>query len=295
MNSSNLYANADNRRNGNAPAATRGVVLLAHGSRSGSHTIDGLREMVRRLQARLDGDSAGCRSKVVMACLEFIQPDLPAAVGDLVAQGCGDITVMPFLLGQGTHTTEDLDEEIARSLAAHPQARIRATDSFGADPALAEIVAARVMQQPAATLLNGKGSNGGAKPTGVLLVKAGTRSAAETHGWLHTLGGMVEERLGAGYPVAVAQSHFGAPTMDEAARELVARRGAASVICAPYIFFPGLILTRNIMGGLDTLRQRYPHIPFSLTPTLGVDERLVDLTARRILAAQTAAAIPADG
>ena len=295
MNSSNLYANANNARNGNATAATRGVVLLAHGSRSGNHTIDGLREMVRRLQARLDADSAGCRSKVVMACLEFIQPDLPAAVGGLVAQGCGDITVMPFLLGQGTHTTEDLDEEIARSLAAHPQAHIRATESFGADPALADIVAARVRQQPAATL-NGRGKgSGGAKPAGVLLVKAGTRSAAETHGWLHTLGGMVEERLGAGYPVAVAQSHFGAPTMDEAARELVERRGAASVICAPYIFFPGLILTRNIMGGLDTLRQRYPHIPFSLTPTLGVDERLVDLTARRILSAQTAAAIPADG
>ena len=293
MNSTNPYANANNARNGSAPAAERGVVLLAHGSRSGNHTIDGLREMVSRLQARLDADSAACRSKVVMACLEFIQPDLAAAVGSLVDQGCGDITVMPFLLGQGTHTTEDLDEEIARSLAAHPQARISAAESFGADPALADIAAARVMQQPAAlNALNGTGS-GGAKPTGVLLVKAGTRSPAENHRWLHTLGDMLEERLGAGYPVAVAQSHFGAPTMDEAARELVERRGAASVTCVPYIFFPGLILTRNIMGGLDTLRQRYPRIPFSLTPTLGVDARLVDLTARRILSAQQPAPIPA--
>lgn len=297
MNSTNPYAPyVNNARNGSAPAAERGVVLLAHGSRSGNHTIDGLREMVSRLQARLDADSAACRAKVVMACLEFIQPDLPAAVGALVDQGCGDITVMPFLLGQGTHTTEDLDEEIARSLAAHPHARISAAESFGADPALADIAASRVMRQPAAALncpaLNGKGS-GGAKPTGVLLVKAGTRSPAETHGWLHTLGDMLEERLGDGYPVEVAQSHFGAPTMDAAARELVDRRGAASVTCVPYIFFPGLILTRNIMGGLDTLRQRYPAIPFSLTPTLGVDARLVDLTARRILSAQTPAPIPA--
>ena len=291
MNSTNPYAN--NVRNGVAPGATWGVVLLANGSRSGNHTIDGLREMVRRLQERLDGDGAGCRAKVVMACLEFIQPDLPAAVGALVERGCGDITVMPFLLGQGTHTTEDLDEEIARSLAAHPQARISAAEGFGADPALAEIAAARVMQQPAA--LNGRGIGSGAKPTGVLLVKAGTRSRSENHRWLHTLGGMLEERLGEGYPVAVAQSHFGAPTMDEAARELVERRGAASVTCVPYIFFPGLILTRNIMGGLDTLRQRYPRIPFSLTPTLGVDARLVDLTARRILSAQLAAPIPTDG
>lgn len=293
MNSTNHYSNANNARNGSAPAVARGVVLLAHGSRSGNHTIDGLREMVRRLQKRLDGDSAGCRAKVVMACLEFIQPDLPAAVGALVEQGCGDITVMPFLLGQGTHTTEDLDEEIARSLAAHPQARISAAEGFGAAPALAEIAAARVRQQPAAPL-NGRGSVG-AKPTGVLLVKAGTRSPAENHRWLHRLGGMLEERLGEGYAVAVAQSHFGAPTMDEAARELVERRGAASVTCVPYIFFPGLILTRNIMGGLDTLRERYPRIPFSLTPTLGVDARLVDLTARRILSAQPSAPIPTDG
>lgn len=293
MNSANPYAN--NARNGSAPGAAWGVVLLAHGSRSGNHTIDGLREMVRRLQERLDGDGAGYRANVVMACLEFIQPDLPAAVGALVERGCADITVMPFLLGQGTHTTEDLDEEIARSLAAHPQARISAAKSFGADPALVEIAAARVMQQPAA-LLNGRGmGSGGAKPTGVLLVKAGTRSRSENHRWLHRLGGMLEERLGEGYPVAVAQSHFGAPTMDEAARELVERRGAASVTCVPYIFFPGLILTRNIMGGLDTLRQRYPHIPFSLTPTLGVDARLVDLTARRILSAQPTAPIPTDG
>lgn len=290
MNSTNPYLN--NARNGSAPDVARGVVLLAHGSRSGNHTIDGLREMVRRLQERLDGDDAGCRAKVVMACLEFIQPDLPAAVGALVERGCGDITVMPFLLGQGTHTTEDLDEEIARSLAAHPQARISAAEGFGADPALADIAAARVMQQPAA--LNGR-IGVGAKPTGVLLVKAGTRSRSENHRWLHRLGGMLEERLGEGYPVAVAQSHFGAPTMDEAARELVERRGAASVTCVPYIFFPGLILTRNIIGGLDTLRQRYPHIPFSLTPTLGVDTRLVDLTARRILSAQQSAPIPTDG
>lgn len=291
MNSTNPYANANNARNGSAPAAERGVVLLAHGSRSGNHTIDGLREMVSRLQERLGADNAAYRAKVVMACLEFIQPDLPAAVGALVTRGCCDITVMPFLLGQGTHTTEDLDEEIARSLAAHPQARISAAESFGADPALADIAAMRVMRQPAAAL-NGKGS-GGAKPTGVLLVKAGTRSPAENHRWLHTLGDMLEERLGEGYLVAVAQSHFGAPTMDEAARDLVERRGAASVTCVPYIFFPGLILTRNIMGGLDTLRQRYPRIPFSLTPTLGVDARLVDLTARRILSAQQPAPIPA--
>ena len=265
---------ASEGKNGASPNAGWGVVLLAHGSQRGNDTIDGLQEMVRRLQARLGERNA----RVRMACLEFIQPDLPNAVAGLVSEGCIDITVMPFLLGQGTHTTDDLEEEIARSLEISPQARIKASEVFGPDPALVEIVAERVQAQEIS--LNGK-SDG--KPTGVMLVKAGTRSAAENHSWLYKMGGMLEERLGAGYAVAVAQSHFGPPTMEEAATELVERQGVSTVTCVPYVFFPGLILTRNILGGLDTLGQKYPDVGFDVTPTLGVEEGLVELTARRVL------------
>lgn len=274
MTAATRYGN--NGNDSGSPNADWGVVLLAHGSRSGSDTIDGLRDMVNRLQERL----AAHRARVVMACLEFIQPDLPQAVGALVAQGVGSIVVMPFLLGQGTHTTDDLEEEIGRALAAHPQARISASQTFGADPALVDIVAARVRQHPVS--LNGSAA---AAPTGVMLVKAGTRSPAEDHIWLYTLGQMLERQLGAGYAVAVAQSHFGPPTMAEAAAELAQERGVAGVICVPYIFFPGLILTRNIMGGVKDLGRKYPRIPFRITPTLGVESALVDLTARRILEA----------
>ncbi len=260
--------------NGSEPDAAWGVILLAHGSQRGSHTIDGLREMVRLLQERLADRGA----RVRMACLEFIQPDLPQAVGALVAEGCATITVMPFLLGQGTHPTDDLEEEIARALAAHPQVSIKASDIFGSDPMLVDIVASRVLGQGAA--LNG---NSAGAPTGVMLVKAGTRSPADNHLWLYDMGKMLEERLGAGYAVAVAQSHFGPPTMEAAVAELVEKRGVAAVTCVPYIFFPGLILTRNIMGGLEALGQKYPAVGFRLTPTLGVEDKLVELTARRIL------------
>ena len=262
-------------KNGASPNAEWGVILLAHGSQRGNHTIDGLQEMVRRLQARLGEDNA----RVRMACLEFIQPDLPEAVAGLVSEGCTDITVMPFLLGQGTHTTDDLEEEIARSLEVSPQARIKASAVFGPDPALVEIVAERV--QSNGVSLNGR--SGGDAPTGVMLVKAGTRSAAEDHQWLYKMGSMLEERLGAGYAVAVAQSHFGSPTMEEAAAELVEEQGVSTITCVPYIFFPGLILTRNILGGLESLGQKYPDVGFEVTPTLGVEEGLVELTARRVL------------
>lgn len=261
-------------KNGAMPNSEWGVVLLAHGSQRGTHTIDGLREMVSRLQVRLADNNA----RVRMACLEFIQPDLPQAVGGLVSEGCTDITVMPFLLGQGTHTTDDLEEEIARSLEVFPQARIKASDVFGPDPALVDIVVERV--QARGVSLNGKTDDG---QTGVMLVKAGTRSQAEDHLWLFKMGSMLEERLGSDYAVAVAQSHFGSPTMEEAAAELVEKQGVSVVTCVPYIFFPGLILTRNIMGGLKTLGQKYPDVGFDVTPTLGIEDKLVELTARRIL------------
>ncbi|MYE55340.1 MAG: sirohydrochlorin chelatase [Chloroflexi bacterium] len=264
------------------PEGEWGVVLLAHGSQRGTHTIDGLREMVSRLQVRL----AGNRARVRMACLEFIQPDLPQAVGELVSEGCTDITVMPFLLGQGTHTTDDLEEEIARSLEVYPQARIKASDVFGPDPALVDIVVGRVLEQGTAGLsfdrLRTNGTDSGA-PIGVMLVKAGTRSQAEDHLWLFKMGSMLGERLGSRYAVAVAQSHFGSPTMEEAAVELVEKQGVSAVTCVPYIFFPGLILTRNIMGGLETLGQKYPNVGFDVTPTLGIEDKLVELTARRVL------------
>ena len=264
-------------KNGAAPGGDWGVVLLAHGSQRGNHTIDGLREMVRRLQERLGARGATVR----MACLEFIQPDLPQAVAGLVSEGCTDITVMPFLLGQGTHTTDDLEEEIGKSLETYPQARIKASKVFGPDPALVEIVLQRVRAQELS--LNGRTTD---SPNGVMLVKAGTRSKAENHLWLYDMGNMLEERLGAGYAVAVAQSHFGSPTMEEAAVELVEKRKVSSITCVPYIFFPGVILTRNIMGGLKTLGQKYPGVGFEVTPTLGVEDGLVELTARRVLDAR---------
>ena len=51
----------------------------------------------------------------------------------------------------------------------------------------------------------------------------------------------------------------------------------------PYIFFPGLILTRNVLGGVEAIKESYPHIEFSVTATIGVDDKLVEATARKVL------------
>ena len=249
-----------------------GVVLLAHGSQRGKHTAEGLQDMVQRLQVELGGSS----DDVQVACLEFIKPDLTESVSALVKRGRSRITVMPFLLGKGTHLTDDLEEEIGKALKQCPGTDIRPSASLGSDPAMADIVVDRVLAQTRA--LNGAVV---ASPRGVMLVKAGTRSEREDHQWFREFGEMVEKKLGDAFAVAVAQSHFGTPTMEEAAQQL-ADRSVTSMICVPYIFFPGVILTRNIEGGIEEIKHSFPDITLSVADTLGIDDRLVSLTARRI-------------
>ena len=92
----------------------------------------------------------------------------------------------------------------------------------------------------------------------------------------------MEARLGADYAVAVAQSHYGDPTMDDAAAKLVETRNVTSIMCVPYLFFPGIILQRNVIGGMEQIKERYPGVVMSVTPPLGVDDKVVAVTADRV-------------
>jgi sirohydrochlorin ferrochelatase len=85
-----------------------------------------------------------------------------------------------------------------------------------------------------------------------------------------------------GYAVAVAQSHYGDPTAESSAAHLVEERGVSAIIVVPYLFFPGLILRRNILGAMDRLRETYPGLPLAVAPPLGVDDRLVAVAADRV-------------
>jgi sirohydrochlorin ferrochelatase len=78
--------------------------------------------------------------------------------------------------------------------------------------------------------------------------------------------------------------------MEHAAAALVNDRGVASIICVPYVFFPGMILRRNVLGTMRQIQETYPDIPMSVAPPLGVDDRLVSVASDRVREAQTRAA-----
>jgi sirohydrochlorin ferrochelatase len=218
----------------------------------------------------------------MLSCLEFIEPHPEQAMQRMAAQGLRRVVVMPYLLGQGKHATLELDEVLDGLRAKSPGVQLYLTSGLGADPRLADMVVDRI--HCLGDLWSQRGMSGGSKyhTAGVLLVKAGTKSQYDDCQWLEGLGQMVEARLGPGYAVAVAQSHYGDPTMEAATAHLVQERRVSSLVCVPYLFFPGLILRRNILGGLEQLKHQYPHLPIAVTPPLGVDDRLVAVAADRI-------------
>ena len=289
---------------GNAPTASGtpaercGVILLCHGSQRGTsrdecscswaaqdgdwpewcrHCPDtrvGLAEASERLQSVLGEPQAD----VLLSCLEFIQPHPDEAVGLLAERGREQVVIMPYLLGQGKHATEELEEVLEELREQSPQVQLALTRGLGSDPRLADLVVDRVRNLDGTPGLTPREGH----TVGILVVKAGTRTQYDDCLWLQELGLMAEHQLGTGYAVEVAQSHYGDPTMAFAFDRLVEEREASVVLCVPYLFFPGMILKRNVLGGVQAAQNKYPHVEMHVAPPLGVDDRVVAVAADRV-------------
>ena len=71
-------------------------------------------------------------------------------------------------------------------------------------------------------------------------------------------------------------------TMESAAAGLIQERGASRIITVPYLFFPGMILKRNVLGEMDRLQKTYRDLPMAVTPPLGIDDRVIKVAAQRV-------------
>ena len=298
----------------NQPKSNWGVILLGHGSQRGASPLEcscawrqprglpndeqvhegssvadmpgwpmwcrrcpstpqGLGDVAQRLQAELSEEQA----QVVLSCLEFIQPFPDEAVKILSQEGKARVVVMPYLLGNGKHATLEMDEMLDDVRAQSPDVELVLAEGLGADPRLASLIVDRIDDLGDVAPKPGDGQT-----VGILIVKAGTRTQYDDCQWLAELGQMVEGKMGEGYAVDVAQSHYGDPTMEYAAARLVEERGVSALICVPYLFFPGLILTRNVLGTLDQLSEKYASVTMAVAPPLGVDDRLIDVAVDRV-------------
>ncbi|MFM0649588.1 CbiX/SirB N-terminal domain-containing protein [Paraburkholderia bryophila] len=124
--------------------ATHGLVLFGHGARDARW-----REPFERLAEKLRGARTADASAgpVVLAFLELMEPDLPAAVGELASGGCDLVTVVPVFFGQGGHVRKDLPLVIERCRGLYPSVQIKCAGAVGEDEGVLDAVALYCLRQ----------------------------------------------------------------------------------------------------------------------------------------------------
>jgi sirohydrochlorin cobaltochelatase len=113
---------------------SKGVVLVGHGSRDPLWRLP-MEAVAARVAALEPATPVRC------AYLELQQPDLPAAVAELVTLGVRQLALVPLFLGTGKHARADLPRLLAEMQLAHPEVRFRLRPSVGEDPRVLDLLA----------------------------------------------------------------------------------------------------------------------------------------------------------
>jgi sirohydrochlorin cobaltochelatase len=122
---------------------SHGLILFAHGARD------------PRWAAPFEDTAARIRAQrpqlpVRTAYLEFMSPDLPAAVADLAAGGCTVIDVLPMFLGSGGHVRRDLPALLDGLRQRHPGLSLRLHAAVGEMPSVVQAMADAALAATAA-------------------------------------------------------------------------------------------------------------------------------------------------
>jgi sirohydrochlorin cobaltochelatase len=109
----------------------QGLILFAHGARDPRWA-----QPFERLLTRVRAEAPSV--DVRLAFLELMQPDLPTALGELVALGAESIRVVPLFFGEGGHVRRDLPMLIGKLQGDFPDVVIACSAPAGEAPAVLE-------------------------------------------------------------------------------------------------------------------------------------------------------------
>jgi sirohydrochlorin ferrochelatase len=112
----------------------KGILIVDHGSRKGEAN-DMLRCMSNLLQAM-----AGPEVVVRYAHMELADPDVADGLADCVRVGATDITVFPYMLSPGRHSTTDIPRMVSEAARTFPDVTFNVTPAFGVHEKLAELI-----------------------------------------------------------------------------------------------------------------------------------------------------------
>ena len=119
------------------------LILFAHGARD-PRWAEPFERVASAARRRLPG------SRVQLAFLEFMGPDLRTAVQEAIAQGARAVDVVPMFLGAGGHVRRDLPALIEGLRTDHPHIELHLHGAIGEEPSVIEAMAASACESVAA-------------------------------------------------------------------------------------------------------------------------------------------------
>jgi sirohydrochlorin ferrochelatase len=115
----------------------KGILIVDHGSQK-REANDMLRAMADLIQTM-----AGSDVVVRYAHMELADPNIAAGFSSCVQGGATDVTVFPYMLSPGRHSTADIPRMVADVALAFPHVSFSVTPAFGLHEKLAEVVLER--------------------------------------------------------------------------------------------------------------------------------------------------------
>ena len=115
----------------------KGILIVDHGSRKSEAN-----EMLGAV-ADLIQTMAGSEVVVRYAHMELADPTIAAGFSSCVQAGATDVTVFPYMLSPGRHSTADIPRMVADVARAFPDVSYSVTPAFGLHEKLAEVVLER--------------------------------------------------------------------------------------------------------------------------------------------------------
>jgi len=116
---------------------------------------------------------------------------------------------------------------------------------------------------------------------GIIIVDHGSRRT-QSNQMLENLAELFGRRFAERYPIVEpAHMELAEPTIATAYARC-AHRGATRVVVAPYFLGPGKHWTQDIPRLTAEAAQQFPQTRYHVTQTLGIDDLILDLLAKRI-------------
>ncbi len=115
----------------------KAILLIDHGSRR-----DAANEMMDCM-ANLVQAMAGPDVVVRYAHMELAEPSIATGVRQCIDAGATELTVFPYMLSPGKHSTGDIPRMVAEAATGFPALDVRVTSAFGVHEKLAELILGR--------------------------------------------------------------------------------------------------------------------------------------------------------